>query len=64
MMNEQSYSTNFSGNSQNNPLSATLISMQIQALRESLRRLVDVDDLTEVELLGNELKEIGSEPNC
>ena len=40
-MNEQSIQHNFSGNAANNFLNMTLITMQIQALRESLQRLAD-----------------------
>lgn len=65
MMNEQSTQYNFSENAViMNPISSTLITMQIQALSESLRRLVEQDDLAEVELLGRELAEVQSKPNC
>ncbi|NHZ72718.1 MAG: hypothetical protein GWP17_06515 [Aquificales bacterium] len=63
-MNEQFSHYDFSGDQANMAINSTLVTMQIQALRESLRRLVDQDDGTEVELLDNELTEVQTRPNC
>lgn len=63
-MNEQRAHYKYSENAASNPLNPALIAMQIQALRESLLRLVDQDDVVDFEVLDNELQEIQSNPNC
>lgn len=54
-MNEQLAPHNFSGEPPNNMINSTLITMQIQALRESLRRLVEPGEESETQLSDNGL---------
>jgi len=63
-MNEQLPQQNFAGDSANITINSTLVTMQIQALRKSLRRLVDYDDGIETELLDDEIIEVKTGPNC
>jgi len=63
-MNEQLPQQNFAGDSANLTINSTLVTMQIQALRKSLRRLVDYDEEIETELLDDEAIEGKTGPNC
>lgn len=63
-MNEQLAQHNFSGDSTGVTINSTLVSMQIQALRESLRRLVDSEEDLKMELSENELNDPPSKPIC
>ena len=53
-MNEQRPQHNYSGDSTNIMINSTLVTMQIQALRESLRRLVEPEEESETELSDNQ----------
>lgn len=63
-MNEQKIQHNSSGGAVPNSLNTTLITMQIQALRQSLQRLVEQDDEIDVELFGSENQKIQPNSNC
>ena len=63
-MNDSFLQHDFSGNSLNNSINPTLVTMQIQALRESLRRLEDRDEAPRIELPGNEPDDIQPKANC
>ena len=62
-MNEQLTQYDFSGDPANSSLNTTLISMQIQALRESLRRLTETEE-TQLELPDNDLGNQPVKPSC
>jgi hypothetical protein len=63
-MKEQLVAHKFSGNvAHNNSLNPALITMQIQALRESLQRLVEQENVVEVDEIGREKQEIQSKLN-
>ncbi len=62
-MNEQLVHHDFSGDLANSTLNTTLISMQIQALRESLRRLTDSEE-AQIERLDNDLENQQTKPIC
>ncbi len=62
-MNEPLTHHDFSGDLANKTLNTTLISMQIQALRESLRRLTDPEEV-QIERLDNDLENQQTKPIC
>ena len=62
-MNEQLTQYDFSGEIANSTLNTTLISMQIQALRESLRRLTDTEEAG-IELPDRDLGNQPVKPSC
>ena len=62
-MSEQLTHYDFSGEIANSTLNTTLISMQIQALRESLRRLTEPED-AQIELPDRDLGDQRVNPSC
>ena len=62
-MSEQLTHFDFSGEIANSTLNTTLISMQIQALRESLRRLTEPED-AQIELPDRDLGDQRVNPSC
>lgn len=62
-MNKPISQTNFHDDLQN-PINVTLVSMQINALTESLKRLVNTEDNSEIELLPSEKAETQAKPDC
>lgn len=62
-MDEQLTQHDFSGEIANSTLNTTLISMQIQALRESLRRLTDPEE-NQLESPDSDLGNQSVKPSC
>ena len=62
-MSEQLTHFDFSGEIANSTLNTTLISMQIQALRESLRRLTDAEE-AQIELPDSDIGNQPVKPSC
>lgn len=63
-MNEQLTQFNISGDAANSSINPALISMQMQALQESLRRLLNQDDSVLTELPDSEQDEAQVKPEC
>ena len=63
-MNERLTHYDFWRESASITINSTLITMQIQALQTSLRRLVDQDDGMKVDLLSSELNDVQARPEC
>lgn len=63
-MNEQLAPHHYSGDSTNITINSTLVTMQIQALRESLRRLVEPEAEPETGLSENGLDNQPLNPTC
>ena len=63
-MNDSLLRHDFSGNFLNSSINPILVTMQIQALRESLRRLEDRDETLRIERPGNEPDDMQPKANC
>lgn len=63
-MNEQFSQNEFSGEVGKNTINPTLISMQIQALKESLRRLVNQEDGVSGGLSGSDQNDLQTRLDC